>query len=115
VLTLDAGTNKMEYAKSGILSFNGGLYFHLYKNDYNVIITSISDLVSSPLITISTPSYTISENLASAITASSLVFNGTTYPISLNSTTTTPITSSTVSFFTSFKDQIFYVPWPPLP
>ena len=63
MLSLNAGTNKMAFDKNAVLSFNGELYFHLVKDEYNGILTSLSDLVSSSLITISTPTFTLSENL----------------------------------------------------
>jgi len=77
----------MGYNKNAVFSFNGELYFHLVKIDTIGILTSLSDLVSSALITISTPTFALSENLAQTSNNSNLVFNGTTYPLTFNSTT----------------------------
>ena len=115
VLSLNAGINKMAYVKNAVQSFNGGLYFHLYKDNFNGIVTSLSDLVSSSLINITTPTFTLSENLAQTSTTSTLVFNGTNYPLTSNTTSWTIITGSTItllsSFFT-FPIKNFTLPWP---
>jgi len=115
VLSLDAGTNKMAYGKNAVLSFNGGLYFNLYKNDTAGIVTSLSDLVSSSLITMGIPTFTLTENLVQTSTVSSLVFNGTTYTLTSNTTSSTTLTGSTLtgslSFFT-FASKTFSLAFP---
>jgi len=92
----------MAYDKNAVLSFNGGLYFHLFKNATVGILTSLTDLESSPLITITTPTFTLSENLAQTSTTSTLVFNGTTYPLTSNTTLTTNIAGTTLTSLSSF-------------
>jgi len=76
VLTLDAGSNKLAFDKNAVVSFNGGLHFHLYTNAQTGILTSLTELSSSSLITISIPTYTITENLPQNSTISSLSLTG---------------------------------------
>lgn len=47
VLTLNAGMMDMAYSLCSVESFNGGLYFHLLKDFYTGVITSLTELVSS--------------------------------------------------------------------
>jgi len=63
VLTLDAGTNNIAEFKNAVFSFNERLYFHLMNDAQKGIITSLNDFVSTFYITISTPIYTLNENL----------------------------------------------------
>jgi len=118
VLSLDAGTNKMARDKNAVNCFNGELYFHLYKNNTVGIVTSLSDLVSSSLITISTATFTLSQNLAQTHTNSTLVFNGTTYPLTSNTTSSTTLTGSTLTgslTFFVFANKTFSLLFPSSP
>ena len=86
VLSLNAGVYKISDFKNVAISFNGGLYIILFQNTTTGVLTTLSDLVSSPLITISTPTYTLSENLTQTSTPSSLSLSGS-YPLTFNMTT----------------------------
>jgi len=106
--------------KNAVLVFEGVLYLPLWKDEKNGIVTGLSDLNnSSPLVTISTPTFTLSENLAQTSTTSTLVFDGTTYPLTTvlfgGSNPSTPLTGSsltTLSSLMTFPPKTFILPWP---
>jgi len=83
-------------------------------------VTSLSDLVSSSLITISIPTFTVTE-LTQALWPISLEFNGTTYPLTSNATTSTIVTGATlttitpISPFMTFYNNTFSLAWPSSP
>jgi len=116
VFSLDAGTNYMAFDKNGVLSFNGGLYFHLFKNYTAGIVTRLSDLVSSSLITMSTPTYTLNENITQNSNASTQVFINS-YPLTSNTTTYTNITLTLtgISPLKGFDNKTFSLPFPSSP
>lgn len=67
-------------------------------------------LSSSNLITVTNLTHTKTENLVSIGTVSSLVFNGSTYPLASNTTTVTPFTGSTLNIFQTFPNKTFSYP-----
>jgi len=91
----------MAHLKNAVFSFNGGLYFHLYKNSTAGILTSLSNLVSSSQINITTPTFNLTENLAEATSTPfpTLVFNGTTYPMTSITLTSSNITGIDLTVF----------------
>lgn len=91
--------------KCSVQTLNGGLYFHIYKNDNTVILISLSNLTSSSLITITNYTHTKSENLSQNSTISTLVFNVTTYPLTLSTQIATPFTPSLAPLFVTFSDR----------
>lgn len=62
VIKLDGGTNNLAFSTSTLQTFNGGLYFHLHKDNKTGILTSLNGLSSSNWITLTTYTNTKSEN-----------------------------------------------------
>jgi len=106
----------MAYDKSAVQSFNGQLYSYLFKDQVTGFVTTLSDFVSSSLITISTPTFSLNENLAQTSTPSTLSFHPNIYyPLASNTTSSAQISGTTLtvlSSFLTFSDKTFLLLWP---
>jgi len=91
----------MAYYKNAVVSFNGMLYFHLYKDDNTGILTSLSQLASSSLTLLTIPTTVINENLTPNHTNSALTITNT-FPLNYISKTSSPVASTTFTTLTSF-------------
>jgi len=118
VFNLDSGSNKMSYSKNLVQSFNGALYFVLYKNSFTSILTSLTQLSTSPLITITTLSVLPIEGLPNISYVSGNTFDSS-YSLTLNGTSTTSNdtgqTLTVISPFRTFVDFTFPIYWPSSP
>lgn len=59
VKSLSAGSYRMGFEKSAVLSFNGALHFHLVNGSYSGILASMTQLVSNSIISVSTPPFNL--------------------------------------------------------
>ncbi len=109
VLMLDAGTNKMAFYKCSVHTFDGEMYFPIYKNPNTGILTSLSILSSSSLITVTNYSHTKLEMQAQINTSSFLVFTLDPHPLTSNTTTSTyfTLTMTPASSFMTFPQKTF--------
>lgn len=99
----------MAYSSCSVVSLNGAVYFHLYKNSSTGILTSLSVFESTSYITVTNYTHTKSENLSDISGSPTVAFNSTTCPLILDPQISTPIVPiiTQLSPFMSFSDKIF--------